>query len=483
MSAVVQGKAFGALGQCDKCIEKYEDALAFLKKFTPTNRRKISQICSLLGTEYEKSGNYHAAEKVFEESVSTMKAAYGPNHLDIAETLVNLSGVKSAIGWGKGTPNSKHLAEATACLEESVYIQKSKLGESEECAITLTILGAHLKSTGAYKKSELAYNDAIRILQSLNGDQDLSLADALLGIADLMTAMSKYSEAMDYYSSCQEIQESVFGETHDDIASTLYAIGLMKHEQGLCSTALIFFAKSLVMRVELHGEAHPAVGDVYDMMGFVEAKNGELNAALRRLNDALKVRKALGDHVKEADTLNNIGNLHRERNEYQLAMQRYQECLNIRTSEIGRNDERVADVLMALGNVRSDMGNHEDALSHYREALQILISTKGPYDRSVASTFQKAGMVQFRAGNLGSGLSFLQKSVELYRECGGEYKSELINPLFIIGNILNTLGKEEEAWNVWVDAFETSKMVGAKKNPQVHRFLKELLLPPTSQDA
>mmetsp|Transcript_31243 Transcript_31243/g.40135 ORF Transcript_31243/g.40135 Transcript_31243/m.40135 type:complete len:115 (+) Transcript_31243:1-345(+) len=111
------------------------------------------------------------------------------------------------------------------------------------------------------------------------------------------------------------------------------------------------------------------------------------------------------------------------------------------------------------------MGNHEDALSHYREALQILISTKGPYDRSVASTFQKAGMVQFRAGNLGSGLSFLQKSVELYRECGGEYKSELINPLFIIGNILNTLGKEEEAWNVWVDAFETSKMVGAKKEP------------------
>ena len=388
MSAVVEGKLLSIVAHTDKCIEKYQHALTLLQKYTPTKKRKIAQVCSMIGAEHEKKGNCHAAEKFYEESVSTMKSVFGPYHLDIAETLVNLSGVKSALG-------GEHHAQATDCLEESIDIQKTRLGDCEECvsqyvpssysancdkvlqfllheqnnvqAITLTMFGAHLKTIGEYKKAELAYDDAVQILQALEGDQDLSLVDVYLGIAELMAAMSKYDDAMEYYFQCLEIQDSVFGEKHDDIASTLYAMGLVKHDAGLYSQALVLFAKSLVVRVELHGEAHPAVGDAYDMMGFVEAKNGDLDTALRRLNDGLKVRKSLGDQLKEADTLINIGNLHRERNEFELALQRYDDCLNIRISEMGRNNQSVADVLMALGNVQSDMDNPQDALSHYRE--------------------------------------------------------------------------------------------------------------------
>merc|ERR1712130_444161 len=107
-------------------------------------------------------------------------------------------------------------------------------------------------------------------------------------------------------------------------------------------------------------------------MGFVEAKKGDLNTALRRLKDGLEVRKKLRDRLKEADTLANIGNLHRERNEFELALQVYDDCMNVRISELGRIHQSVADVLMALGNVQSDMENPHGALSHYREALQIL---------------------------------------------------------------------------------------------------------------
>lgn len=234
-------------------------------------------------------------------------------------------------------------------------------------AITLTIFGAHLKSIGAYKKAELAYNDAVRILQALDGEHDLSLVDALLGIADLMKTMSKYDDAMEYYVQCQEIQESVFGNKHEDIASTLYMMGLTKHAQGSLESALVLFAKALVMQVELHGEAHSSVGDTYDMMGFVEAKNGNLDTALRRLTEGLKVRKSVGDRLKEADTLNNIGNLHRERNEFELALQHYDECLDIKASVLGKNDQSLADVLMAKGNVKSDMEKPQEALEHYRE--------------------------------------------------------------------------------------------------------------------
>ncbi|KAL7537032.1 hypothetical protein ACHAXR_008373, partial [Thalassiosira sp. AJA248-18] len=466
--AIAEGKLLSIEGQSDECVDKYQFALDLLKKHTPAKKRKIAQINALIGAELEKKGKYPEAECFYEECVGTIKSVFGPFHLDLAETLVNLSGVKSALGEVKDSaaPNCEHHTQATKCLEEAIDIQKSRLGDCEECAITLSIFGAHLKSIGAYERAELAYNDAVRILQALEGDQELSLADALLGLADLMTVRSKYSDAMEYYSQCQEIQESVFGQKHDDIASTLYAMGLAKHAEGSYSHALILFAKSLVMRVELHGEAHPSVGDTYDILGFVEAKTGNLDTALRRLTEALKIRKTLGDQLKEADTLNNIGNLHRERNEFELALQRHDECMNIRISVLGRNDESVADTLMALGNVNSDMEKPQEALSHYRE---------GPKDASVASVFQKVGMVQYRAGNLESGRLFLEQAVEIYRQGGNENESKLITPLFIIGTIHNTLLEAEEAQRVWNDAFEMSKKIGEQSNPEVHRVLTQLL--------
>ena len=114
-------------------------------------------------------------------------------------------------------------------------------------------------------------------------------------------------------------------------------------------------------------------------------------------------------------------------------------------------------------------------IQHYFLALQILISVKGPNDASVALTFQKVGMVQFRAGNLESGRLFLEKAVELYRQGGKGYESELITPLFIIGNIHNTLQQAEEAQRVWNDAFEMSNKIGEKTNPEVHHVLTQLL--------
>mmetsp|Transcript_28020 Transcript_28020/g.59757 ORF Transcript_28020/g.59757 Transcript_28020/m.59757 type:complete len:1770 (+) Transcript_28020:1-5310(+) len=477
--AIAKGKLRSIMGQSDECIEKYQDALAVLQKHTPAKKRAIAQINSMIGAEHEKKCNYHAAEKCYEESVSTMKSAFGPFHLDIAETLINLSGVKCALGEVKksNTLFCEHHAQATECLKEAIDIQKSRLGDCcEEVAITLTILGSHLKTIGAHEKAELAYSDAVRILQELEGDQDLSLVDALLGTADLMTAMSKYGDAIEYYIQCLKIQNTVFGMEHDDIATTLYAMGLMKHDEGLYSQALVYFAKALVMRVNLHGDAHSVVGDIYDMMGFVEAKNGELDSALLLLTDALKTRKSVGDRLKEADTLINIGNLHRERNEFEMALQRYDDCLNIRISELGRNSQSVADVLMAIGNVHSDMGNPQDTLSSYREALEIFLAVNGPTDAvSVASTFQKVGMVQFRAGNLENGRLFLEKAVEIYRQGGKGYESNLITPLFIIGNIHKTLEQAEEAQRVWNDAFEMSKKMGDQSNPEVHQILSQLL--------
>jgi tetratricopeptide (TPR) repeat protein len=125
---------------------------------------------------------------------------------------------------------------------------------------------------------------------------------------------------------------------------------------------------------KLDDEIHPFNGDAYNLMGFIEMKNGNENGALIRLSDALRVRRALGNRLKEAETLKNIGNLHRERNNLDLALEQYEECLAIITEEQGRDSESVVDVLISMGSIMGDMNFYEDAISHYKNGEPSLLS-------------------------------------------------------------------------------------------------------------
>ena len=110
------------------------------------------------------------------------------------------------------------------------------------------------------------------------------------------------------------------------------------------------------------------------------------------------------------------------------------------------------------------ISSHVPSVSLSSSALEILITVNGPSDIRVASTFETVGMIQFNAGNLDSGRSFLEKAVEIYREHGNECESNLVAPLFVIGNIHKILQQTEEAEKVWADAYETSTKSGAKSD-------------------
>merc|ERR1712157_407721 len=137
-----------------------------------------------------------------------------------------------------------------------------------------------------------------------------------------------------------------------DIASTMFAMGSMMQTKGDFSGAVILLSKCLMMQVAVHGgQNHSSVADTYDMLAFVEAKRGDLDTSLEYLEEGLKVRKEVGDKLKEGDTLFNIGNIYRERGEFDMALECYQGCEEIRTAKHGLVSRHVADVIMAQGKV------------------------------------------------------------------------------------------------------------------------------------
>jgi len=465
---VVNGKLLGLRNQFEEAVKKYEEALLLIREDpSPSAKMKEARTLVMIALEYEKKYEYDSSERCLEESIAALKSALGTMHLDIATVLVNLARVKIA--------NHKYVA-ASECLEEAMHIQKSNLGDGEEVANTLCVYASCLKVCGDFENAETAYHGAMQMIKSSDGGRDsVSLVGPLLGMADLMNIIGEYDEASEYYVECLEIQKIAFGKIHDSIANTLYAMGLLKHNQRNFARSVVFFKKSVDIRIKLHGETHPLVGDTYNMLGFVEAKNGNLDGSLRCLENALKVRQMLGDRLKEAETLLNIGHVHREKDQFELAIEHYDDCMSIRIAALGSNDATVAEAYMALGNVKSDMKRLDEALSSYNEALQIVESVHGKDDPKVGSILQKMGMLQFRSGSLVGAKSSLEKVVRIYRKAGKEYEPHVLKPLFILGNIYNILRQKDEAHSVWEDAYQRSIAIGDEADQDMHDALSRLV--------
>ena len=112
-------------------------------------------------------------------------------------------------------------------------------------------------------------------------------------------------------------------------------------------------------------------------------------------------------------------------------------------------------------------------------ALQVMITLKGESDSSAADIFVKVGMINFRVGRLERAMPLLNKAVDIYREGGKEYESNLVSPLFVIGNIHKLLEQPKRARGVWSEAYELStKYNGFKSDPllnKVHLVLQQLI--------
>ena len=240
-------------------------------------------------------------------------------------------------------------------------------------AINLTDLGAYYKAAGNTKRSLDAYTSSLLILTELKGEKP-QLVTTLLGLAELLTNTREYNAALTHYNDCLVAQKSFLGESHADIASTLYLMGLAEMNLGYYKRALPYFSESVEMMTHLDDKRCSFNGNVYNTMGFLEMQNGKGDRALKRFTEALRVRRALGERLGEAETLMNIGHVYREEGKHAPALEHYEECLNIVSEVTGRDSEWVANVLIAIANVTNDMKSHDDAMSHYQNGASNKVS-------------------------------------------------------------------------------------------------------------
>jgi tetratricopeptide (TPR) repeat protein len=471
----IEGVLHNLNGRQQEGLEHYEKSLQILVTKVPHRKEKVASLLHLIGCVYLMSGQHKKAMKLFEESLQARRKVLGFVHLDVASTLFNMAFLHQS---------RNRLDKALKCLEEALKIRQLRLPDSEKVAVTHEKIGKLARSIGKTKKAEIAFVEALRIRKLVHGGENHeAVATVLQEIGDLMDDLGESDEAMKHYVQALNIRQERFGPDDLAVAETLYSMGFTLQHNEASERALHCFEESLNIRRFQLGEDAKEVGDTLNMMGFLQAKRGELDDALSLLWDALRIRKLQDDHVKVSETLKNIGNVHREKQEHDLAVECYEECLRIRRAELGDDHEKVAEALVAIGNVLSDMDHTEDAMGSYKEALMIRTKVFGEHDESVATVLQYMGTLEFRAENLDKALQLLNEFTRIRHENGTKEDGDYVNVLFMIGNIYKMQGEEEEAQKCWKEAYAVFKELGlADGNPQIASVMGNLVKDKSEDD-
>ena len=156
----------------------------------------------------------------------------------------------------------------------------------------------------------------------------------------------------------------------------------------------------------------------YHYSGLTYSDLGENQKALEQYEQALPLRRAVGDRRGEASTLTSMGQVYSSLGENQKALEQYEQALPLRRAVGDRRGE--ASTLTSMGQVYSSLGENQKALEYYEQALPLRRAVGDR--RGEASTLTSMGQVYSSLGEKQKALGYSEKAVALAQEIGMRWK-------------------------------------------------------------
>ena len=211
--------------------------------------------------------------------------------------------------------------------------------------------------------------------------------------------------------------------------------------------------KELADQPELQAELFALIGRTYERMGLhVEA--------LPLLERALSIsRRAIGESVQLAQSLNNLGVLHRGTGNVARAEPLLRESLDMRRRVLGREHPDVAITAVELSRVLQDRGEMREAEVLAREGLTIRQKVFGDEHRETATSKNELGLIRLQLGDLEGAEPLLRQNLATNQRLLGMRHASTATSMANLALVLGARGALEEAEKLFRESLEITRGV------------------------
>lgn len=248
----------------------------------------------------------------------------------------------------------------------------------------------------------------------------------------------EFQEALKFYERAHELNM----EAGNDYSGDYNRIAVIKMELEDIDGALVLLEKALGFPDNKPNQ----VADYLNNLGGIYRVKGELDQALEKLKEALKIIENLGGFETKLNLLNQIGTIHHAKKEYDLALENYQEALNI-AEQLGNPILTLAP-LNNLGMVYYHQGDYDRAIEIYTKGLDLC--KKIDEKKAQANLLNSIGNVLLDRGDPDAAREKLEAALNMFKEIN--YQSGIATSLMSLAPIYSNLEGLDKALETYEEA-------------------------------
>lgn len=388
-------------------------------------------------------GRSDAAEPLLTRSLTLRRRVFGPDSLEVAESLEHLATLRS---------ERSDFAGAASNLRQALAIRRRRQGDGHlAMAVTLNRLGETLIDQGVSSEAapgiEALHREALAIARRVEGPEGLTVAETLLALSYFQRAQGRYTEAESLFREGLAIERKALGDRDPRLWRDWSRLGDTLSEAGKLQEAEAVFRQCLNVQRKILGREHPDVASTQTGLAVVIHLQGRYTEAEALQREVLALaRSHYGPaHWRVAEALCNVaanlaGQLRRAE-----AAPLYEEALDIRRQIFGEKHWQVAQVLLLLAELNRHDKNYSKALGLARQAYDVFAAGEGPDHPYTAHALREIGLSYLDQGRLAEAEPFLRRCLEIRQKKLEPRHPDLAKAQVSLARCLVAQGHDDEA--------------------------------------
>jgi LuxR family maltose regulon positive regulatory protein len=319
------------------------------------------------------------------------------------------------------------LAQADKALEVAAAAIPSleAQGDAVSLAEAYTVRGMALRLKGEHGEAANSCRRSVALLVSANGPvKSLAEARKQLGIVysvqgSFLSALDEYKAVLDIYEAAGDVANAAF--THECAGTTLGQLGQL-------SSAGVHLEKARQAWQRLGN--HKELATVLNNLGMLYYAQGDTEKGLALFHEAVDKARRSGNVRAEAYALTSIADIERDRELYDLAVERYNQAFDL-AGDLG-DTTLCTQVLTSLGDTHRLRGDLDKAEILVRQAAADAEERDSSYELAIAKI--GLGLLLRDRGNGPLAVAHFNEAAQLASKC--QTKREEAIALYHLGETL-----------------------------------------------
>lgn len=346
--------------------------------------------------------------------------------------------VIDALNEAARSTRKNNLEAATRLAREALEIEERNRISGLQKAVSLTVIGEYFAEIKERKKAAEYFDEALRILNSIEPEPGKELCPALEGYGRLFVSGDP-DRAIAALERSLKLRQTVGGLDEVDKARLYAHLGdaygarnrFGESEQAL-SAAFDLAERAGVIDTPEFWTLSRMLGDV--LVGLNQP--GRAEPYFRRLAKAIRTRADESDPVFESEVRSDWAESIIKQGHPEEAIDELLGLITFCEKHFGPNSERTALAVFKLGFARMQSEDLVEAEKCFRRALEIREKVLQENDIELCKTRNALGVVLRKQGRPTEAVRYLEKAFELINK--SEEVRAIVGPLFV-ANYANAL--------------------------------------------